>query len=75
MLKLRASAILDAARLRMKVILRTVGEAVGWVFGFYIISWLNPSRSSEEIFWIMAFYIAFSFAYRFELLKAELDLR
>jgi hypothetical protein len=44
MLKLRASAILDSARLRMKVILRTVGEAVGWVFGFYIISWLNPSR-------------------------------
>jgi Kef-type K+ transport system membrane component KefB len=75
MLKLRASAILDAAKLRMKVILRTVGEAVGWVFGFYIISWLNASRSSEEIFWIMAFYIAFSFAYRFELLKAKLDLR
>jgi hypothetical protein len=77
MVKLTASAILDAVKLRVTVVARTVGHALGWVVLYVGGKWLGlwHGLSNEEILWILIFYIVLSLTYRFELLKVKLDLR
>jgi hypothetical protein len=75
MVKLTASAILDAVKLRVTVVARTVGHEVGRPLCRWKTDWSVACLSNEEILWILIFYIVLSLTYWFELLKVKLDLR
>jgi len=75
MLKLRASSILDATKLRVRVLSRVAWEAVGWVIVYYALLYFNPSSEKEKLLWCMAVYVALKLAYRIEMIKAKSDLR
>jgi hypothetical protein len=77
-MKLTVKAILDAMKLRAKVIWRTVAWWAGLGGGLYVGRYLWPSDplfQGETFLWDFILVVAFSLTYRTEMLKEKLALR